>query len=230
MSTSSAVTSWSPSSFSSERRTSNLSAVWWWTNLAISAAFVDGESSSVEASIRSRTLRSWEPFSVRQPEGALGFVVVPRDRGRAAVAGEDGREHHHGGGLVRPALAVDHGDGAGAGPVLADRADVLPFGEFFRRGVHPESQARERSAPALCGRFQHRGADQERGFLQAAPRRRRFLRRRRPSAVPGWPAPERYRLRRGRVATAGRPPVLQGQEPARTLREWPRAPVRGRSQ
>jgi hypothetical protein len=172
MSTSSAVTSWSPSSFSSERRTSNLSAVWWWTNLAISAAFVDGESSSVGGVDQVQDAAVMGALFGAPAQGALGFVVVPGDGGGAAVAGEDGREHDDRGGLVRPALAVDDGNGPGAGPVLADGADVFALGQFFGGGVHPEAKAGEGTAPALRGRFQDRGADQERGFLQAAPGRR----------------------------------------------------------
>ena len=132
MSTSSAVTSWSPSSFSSERRTSNLSAVWWWTNLAISAAFVDGESSVGGGVDQVQDAAVVGALFGPPAQRALGFVVVPRHGRRAAVAGEDRREHDDGGGLVRPALAVDDGDGAGAGPVLADGADVFAFGQLFR--------------------------------------------------------------------------------------------------
>lgn len=119
--------------------------------------------------MRSRTLLSWPPFLGAPAERALGFVVVPSDGRCAAVAGQDGAEHDDGGCLVRSALAVDDGYGAGAGPVLAHGADVFAFDQLLRGRVHAEAEATEGTAPAARGGLQHGLADKEGGVFEAAP-------------------------------------------------------------
>src|SRR5690625_7967011 len=85
-------------------------------------------------------------------ECAAGLVVVPRQHARPAVAGEDGGQQDGGGGLVRPALAVDDGDGARSGPVLADGLLIGSLAALFLAGPYPDPDPGEHAADACGGR------------------------------------------------------------------------------